>query len=271
MKNQAIRTHEDIGGIRTIARVFAVLDLLARPDAELRLTDIAQRLELPLASAHHLLARLAQLEYIEQGRDSYAYRMGPAFVRLAIRGVSAVHLDATSREPAKSLARDLAADVYVALAQVDGVSYLARYQGSDGFTLNAPLGVPRPLHATAVGKLYLASLSVAERQSRIARLDLHKFTEQTIADPATLLAELAVIERAEYAFNHQETADGVSALAVPIADGHQAFCGALIITAATRHFDRHCDPWLAAAKRAAATIARRLGADNDEHELMEET
>jgi DNA-binding IclR family transcriptional regulator len=89
-----------------------------------------------------------------------------------------------------------------------------------------PLGAIVPVHATAVGKLYLAhapgELPLPQKRAR--------FTDHTLLDEAALARDVELARRRGYAHNHQEWIEGLSVLAAPIlveARLHGAVCVAL--------------------------------------------
>lgn len=81
-----------------------------------------------------------------------------------------------------------------------------------------PVGSRVPLHCTASGKLYLASLSTRKRKQMLAALELKAFTPNTITDANALEAELDKIQREKFAKDECEFIDGMVAVAVSVTD-----------------------------------------------------
>ena len=72
------------------------------------------------------------------------------------------------------------------------------------------IGEMYPLHCTAVGKIFLASLEPAARDRLIGGLTLERFTESTIADAGSLRRALADIEKQGYAVDNEEWEHGLA-------------------------------------------------------------
>jgi IclR family acetate operon transcriptional repressor len=76
------------------------------------------------------------------------------------------------------------------------------------------IGHEDPLHATAVGKVYLASLPEEEAAALLNRIPLSRLTPKTLTSKTALLKDLQTIREVGYAVNDEETEIGVTALAV---------------------------------------------------------
>jgi DNA-binding IclR family transcriptional regulator len=87
------------------------------------------------------------------------------------------------------------------------------------------VGVIAPVHATASGKLWLASLPVGEARRALAGMRLEAIGPRTITSRARLLEELVTVRRQGYAIVDEELAEGGRALAAPIS------CGARLVGA----------------------------------------
>jgi IclR family transcriptional regulator, acetate operon repressor len=73
-----------------------------------------------------------------------------------------------------------------------------------------------PLHCSAIGKLFLAFTPASRRRRLLQHLDLRRYTEQTIVDPASLEAELRQIRKQQVSYDREEFLDGVVCIAVPV-------------------------------------------------------
>ncbi len=57
-----------------------------------------------------------------------------------------------------------------------------REQGPQSVTISSRLGSRRPMHASGLGKAYLAALRSSERHALIERVEPTRFTPETIVD-----------------------------------------------------------------------------------------
>jgi len=62
--------------VQSVARSLMVLDLLARENREMSLTEIAKAMDWPKSTAHGIVATLKDFYYIDQSPVSGCYRLG---------------------------------------------------------------------------------------------------------------------------------------------------------------------------------------------------
>ena len=86
--------------------------------------------------------------------------------------------------------------VNLAVFDADSMVLLYREQGPQSVTISSRLGSHRPMHASALGKAFLAAMAEAERRVLLGRLALKRYTDTTITSPAALEREIAESRRA---------------------------------------------------------------------------
>lgn len=211
---------------RTVGRVVAVLELLADPDRPLRLTEIARAIDAPFSSTHGLMQVLVRLRYVELSTDR-RYTSGPRLARLGVRIHSRLRLIEVARPRIVRLSIQLDEDVYLALYEGASVSHIERIEGRHPLRLNVTLGVPRPLHATAAGKLYLASLAPSELEALLHDYDLRAFTASTITRADALKVDLERVRHRGFSISDQESIEGVVSTGAPVYDANGRLIAAI--------------------------------------------
>src|SRR5437660_11573865 len=83
----------------------------------------------------------------------------------------------------------------------DAVVVIARTSGPGAFQLTDRVGVVRPAHCTALGKIILASLRPDQLKRVLERVELKPSTRKSITDPSVLLREIAEVRRSAMAFD----------------------------------------------------------------------
>ncbi|MHB8731061.1 MAG: IclR family transcriptional regulator, partial [bacterium] len=245
--------------LRTVARVVEVLELVADRPPGLAISEIASLLEMPVSSAHALVRRLAELDYLRRRPSDRRYHAAPRLVRLGIRVAGGLEVMTVARPFISDLSARTGEDVYLALVEDRGVIYADRATGSQSLRLDIALGTLRPLHATAVGKLYLAMLDESELKTGLRRLKLERYTSNTLTEPAALARELQAIRRAGYALTNGEHIEGVSSVAAAIRDGAGDFVGALVLALPRRRFKEHQQVLIRSVVAAAHHVSEQLG------------
>src|SRR5262245_65456147 len=87
----------------------------------------------------------------------------------------------------EDLARETGESGHFAVRIGDAVVVIARTSGPGAFQLTDRVGVVRPAHCTALGKMILASLRPDQLQRFLQRVELKPSTEKSITEVPALL------------------------------------------------------------------------------------
>jgi DNA-binding IclR family transcriptional regulator len=233
-----------------------LLSLLAAYDSDhrdLSLTELAQRSDLPLATAYRLIGELVAWGALVR-RPTGTYVVG--------RRLWDLGLLAPDQSGLRQLASPFLHDLYgatlatVHLAVRDGIEvlYLDRLAGHVSVPVVSQIGTRLPMHATAVGKVLLAAAPDDVRTQALSRLT--RITPYTVVQPGRLLRELERVRREGYAQTNEEMSLGACSVAVPIVDPDGTIVAALGIVVASLRRDR---PRLVSALQVAARgVGRQL-------------
>ncbi|WP_327267279.1 IclR family transcriptional regulator [Streptomyces sp. NBC_01218] len=199
------------GGAQAVQRALDVLHCFHDNGPDLSASDLARRLSLSVSTAHRLARTLLGAEFLEQDARTSRYRLGPAVTELGRLSYHQRGLHLAAPELA-DLADRTGATADLALRSGPYAVIVA------GGSVTPKVGLRRPLHSTALGKVLLAWATPGEGGPS-SLPPLPAFTDRTIVEPAALDAELARVRSAGYAVNDGESAHGVRTLAVPVLDG----------------------------------------------------
>jgi DNA-binding IclR family transcriptional regulator len=92
------------------------------------------------------------------------------------------------------------------------------------------VGVVRPAHATALGKVLLANLTPSRLDKYLESAELPRFTAKTIVEKDALLRELAEVRRAGTGFDDGEYDAEGRCVAAPVRDFTGQVAGAIGIS-----------------------------------------
>ena len=202
-------------------RCLDIIELLADGASNMALGDISEKLKLPKSGAHRLLATLVDLGWAEQNPDTGFYRLT---MRLAILG-QRFYVATGIPDICQPLLDRLAArsQEFVRLAIVDGgsLTWLAHAQGATGGLLYQPsLTTDKvPLHVTASGKAWLASLPrelAMQHAMKSGLTDVGKFGPNAINSIDRLMGELDMTATRGFGTAMNEAEPGVTAVACAI-------------------------------------------------------
>lgn len=214
---------------RTVRRLVEVLRLVTESAAPVRLVDVATTLGIPMSSAHVLLQELTKQRMIRR-LPGAEYEPGAELVALGVQLTKRLKVLDAARPVMSELMEATTQDVFLAVPTDAGMMYVERVNGPDSLRLDIPMGVPRPMHSTAIGHLYLAQQDPVTAGRLIDALELAPATPHTITSHRALRARIAQTRKAACAVTDQESVDGIMAFAAPIFDYSGRLVGALSLS-----------------------------------------
>jgi len=218
------------GGPTTPGRTYAVssvdnaLTLLGalRDHASLAVKEGAELLGVAPSTAHRLLSTLQSHGFVTQDPSSRRYGAGPALLAVALASLRRVDVRRIGRPHLVALAAETRETVSLAVAEGISVRFIDSVEGPELIRVGSRTGEVLPAHVSSVGKIMLSSLTDAELLRLYPTPQLAGLTERSITSRPTLLEELATVRATGFATSFEESAVGLSAVAVPVADrsGH---------------------------------------------------
>ncbi len=198
------------------SKLLDVLDAFGRDRRTLTLSEIARAIDVPLSTAHRLIAELCTWGGLERDSDG-RYRIGLRLWELGALAPRALGL----REAALPFMEDLYEvtheNVQLAVRDETEVVFVERFAGRNAVMVYTEVGGRFALAPTGVGLVLLAA-APAEVQEQVLTRPLKRYTPWTITDPAQLRRVLADVRRSGVAVSdRQVTADAVS-VAAPITE-----------------------------------------------------
>ncbi|MFO1351651.1 MAG: IclR family transcriptional regulator [Gammaproteobacteria bacterium] len=243
----------------TVDKALDILFELHQAAEPQSLTALGRALDMPKSSVHRLLAALMRRGLVEQDERG-RYRTGIALIALGLGALEREPVAVAARPVLEQAAAELGETFFLVAARASQLVVLDKAEGS-GFLRAAPrAGATLPLHATAVGKLYLAFAPEA-----IAAPDgiLGAFTARTLTD-ATALAQTVNRAREQgWASNRDEWIAGLSVLAAPIFYRGRMLAAVALAMVSARFDSLGIDLLAAQVTGAAARIAQRLEVSNE--------
>ena len=249
-------TTEQAGSaMRSLDRAIDVLVVLEDAPGGLRLSEIARRAGLHVATTQRILTALEARGRVE--RDDNRYRAGVALLFGAHAYLTGSPLVLTARPILQDLAAEtgLASSVFVRTGLHRAV--IARVEGSDPLRYELPVGERLPLHLGA-GKMLAAHLD-AESLERLTA-DVAPFTtangQRVSAEEWD--AELEEIRARGYAVSEGERVLGHRSVTAPVRRGDEVVA-ALQVAGTTETFpESRVEALSAAVRNAAAALGRRI-------------
>ena len=244
-------------GESVLSRAVRIFEAFTPQDTTLRISEIAARTGLHLATASRLVAELVEHGLLARDPDR-GVRIGVRMWELALRASPTMSL----RDAAMPFLEDLHVVVghHVQLGVLDGteVLFLERLS-TPGAVINYTRIAGRlPLHASSSGLVLLAH-SPPELQEQIIAGPLHRYTAQTISEPEQLRRALAEVRRQGHAYCPGHIHPDALGIAVPVHDARRRVVAALAAIVPNDGGGRAVVPVLMAAARG---VGRNLSSPN---------
>ncbi len=214
-------------------RALLVLDYLARAQHPPTLAQLAQRLDMPKSTLMRLLASMQRAGFVAATPTENGYVPGPQATALALSTLRASAFTRACRAVLAQLVGKLGETCNLTAPDGDQVIYMERVETAEPLRLFFAVGSHVPMHCTASGKLFLASMNRLERGRVLARLPLTRNTPRTLTDPARLEDELERLATRGIGIDNEEFVRGMSAVAVPVRDAQDRVVAAVACHAPT--------------------------------------
>lgn len=218
--------------ITSVSKAAKVLALLV--DApQLRLSDVAEHIDVAASTAHRMLTTLESEGLLKQDPVTRCYIPGPLLVRIA----AGIGPQRTRWEAARSYMAELSVRVgetinLVSLQGADAI-FVESVESNTPLRVSSRQGAVLPAHGVSGGKALLAQLSREELESLYPEQELPRFTENTITTRDSLLEELQQVAARGYSTNFGEAEPDIGGVAVPVSDDGQRSSIALAVSAPT--------------------------------------
>lgn len=201
--------------VKSVRTNFEIVHALVEMEGA-RISNLADRLEMPISTLHDHLDTLKQLDYVVQ-RDQH-YFPGIRFLEIGGRARKSYKVYRIGKPVVDQLATK-SGDHANLMIEENGIGSLVyKSRGDNAIQLDTYTGMRMRLHTTAMGKAILAHTPDDRLNSLMEESPLEAVTDNTITDPESLKAELEDVREKGYATDVEERIEGVSCVAAPIID-----------------------------------------------------
>lgn len=240
--------------IQSIVRGVQVLRAFTARDMSLSVGEIAARVGLARPVVRRILLTYEHLGYAES--TGGLWNLTPRVLEIGSGYFAASSLPEISYAYMSDVVERTKVTCSVGVLDRLDVIHVARVEDHRPLPDSVRIGNRLPAHATAVGKVLLASLPPDELDAVLAGSRLEPQTPHTITDAARLRARLAVVRGRGYDVSIEELHPGQVATAVPIlVDGRAVggLAGSSSTVRSTEHSLEHVV--MPVLREAAAKIA----------------
>lgn len=251
------------GAIQSIERAVAILRSFTEAEPELRVTELARRLDLHKSTVSRILATLEYEGLVSQNPESGKYRLGLGLVSLAGVALGRLDVRGISQPYLSSLVEASQETVNVTVLDGDECVNIERAASPKPIRYVGWIGRRTPLHCTAAGKVLIAFLSQEDRCA-LLKEPLTGYTEGTTVDLQALEQSLSQVRQLGYAIVHEEFEEGFSAIAAPVTNHAGKVVAAISISGPTyrmgpEQIEAFVEPLLQTTHKISADMGAHIG------------
>jgi IclR family transcriptional regulator, acetate operon repressor len=199
-----------------IDRAFAVLTAVTKATGPASITAIAEACDLPVPTAHRLVAQLERRGLLKRALGSKKVVVGANLLRIGQAALEAAMRTDRPHQILLALSTKIGEHCQTGLRSNNEVLYIDTAQAVRSLGLHFEQGGRAPLHCTSIGKLFLAEMGGDEFDWWLSNTPLPALTPHTITSPAVLRTVVAEVKTRGWAASNEELALGVVGCAVPI-------------------------------------------------------
>ena len=246
--------------IQVLDRTFAILDVLMDAGKEVGIGELTSRLKLSKSTVHRILMNLEINRYVERVGADGKYRLGPRLFELGTKALAALDLRDEVQPCLERLVARTGETAHFGVLRDGEVTSLFNVQTNRSLGSASTVGRRNPVYCTSLGKAILAFCPKDEVEEVIKGCRFNPYTQHTITDAASLLAELDRIRKRGYAIDDEEFEIGLRCIGAPVRNHLGDVIGALSIAGPTVRLVRRRVPELARfVVQGAAELSERLG------------
>lgn len=252
-------SRETSGLIGSAQRALRVLDIVGSAGDGITAKAVARRAGYTLSTTYHLLNTLVHEGYVVRLGHGRGFGLGYKVGRLYRNLCTELDVGHQLQDELHHLhLRAEAAAYYTVFRDTDIV--VAAVADSPRYPRATPLdfGFDEAAHATAFGKVLLASLSRRRRRDYLSGAGMPRLTERTTVSATALDTELAQVEQVGVATEVEEFQPNLACLSTPIRDGSDNITGAVAFSVPADVFHSRRPRLERAARSGAARLAQLL-------------
>lgn len=236
--------------VKSAARVLSIFEYFERMRVPRTLSEISQDLDYPVSSALALLRSVQAMGYMNYDHVTKAYSPSMRFAMLG-RWIHDGLLEGGAIIQMMEHLAGLTGET-IALGIQNGLQsqHVHIIQPSQPLSYRPVVGLMRPLLRSAVGKVILAHRPWESVLKVIERINALGVDEGRIFDPDTVLAELAAVKEAGFAYSANVFMEGVAIVAVALPASDSGLPMALSVSGPSTRVSEQAIPELVAQIQA---------------------
>ncbi len=249
--------------VPAVKRAFEILELLAKQDSRMGISDIRSTLGLPLSSTANIVYTLTDLGYLERDESDSSYRLSVKLLGIARQAQDKLDLVAQCHSLLEDAVRESKLTGHLGVLRDGESMYVDRVPSNTLVQINSYVGQRWPAHTSAVGKAIIAFLPETKLERLLKQMPLTKQTPYTITSRSALVKQLRTFRRLGYSWETNEGEVGLGCVAAPIFGPGQEVLAAMSLTGTVHQISSAKLPFLGnLVRKYTQQMSRRLGIES---------
>jgi DNA-binding IclR family transcriptional regulator len=202
---------------QSLDRALDLIDFLASRDEGAGAAELVSELNLEKSAVSRILGTLKNKGWVRED-ENRTYRLTLKLIAMGLRQIENTDIYSLCYPKLFELSRSTGELVQLALVEDNNLVFVAKAEAKATIRVASLLGRKAVLHASAVAKVWLASLPDETALKLALNAGLKQQTPQTITTVEALQRELMKVRADGYAINDEESNLGIRGIAVPIRD-----------------------------------------------------
>lgn len=206
----------------TVEKSLEIIEAVARSKQGIGTRALARELGINVTTVHNIAATLKHYGFLRQQQETKRFLPGLRLMMLGRHNSFLELMTQIGRPFIQKASKLLDESVMLAVLDAGRVVNLTYVPSTQALRVHEDQDISPQAYCIACGKVLLAAMPPQAQQAYANSIELTPFTKNTIVDRALLVAEIQKVRQQGYATTQDEAAEGVSAVAVPVADpwGH---------------------------------------------------
>ena len=245
--------------VPALERGLRLLGEFSRSERELTPPELARRLQLPRTTVFRLIATPEGLGFVERSADGRAVRLGMAVLRLGFEYLASLELTQLGQPILSKLCEAVRVPCNLVIRDGRQIVYVAKVTPPSPPSSSVSVGTRLPAHATVLGRVLLADLSLGELRALYPEDKLERFSAGTPADVRALFELVQADRERGYVAGEGFFEASISTIAAPVRDHSGRVVAALGATLNSPQIvPERAGALLAQVREAADGLARQL-------------
>ncbi|WP_339670901.1 HTH-type transcriptional regulator BhcR [Dasania marina] len=224
------------------------------------LTDLALRNNMPASTTHRVLSTLDKHGFVEFDESNQEWLIGIEAFRIGSAYLERTNLIEAARKTMRNLMEETGETANLGIADEGDVVFVSQIETHNPIRAFFRPGTRGLMHSSGIGKALLADMSKREVSRIISLKGLPQYTDNTLAEPESLFADLALTGSRGWSFDNEERYLGMRCVASNIYNNYgEAIAGISVSGPANRFSEQSVAEFGPRVKQAANEVTLAIG------------